>query len=128
VLLLTYLEPLPLLEVLLSIERSHGRVRAVRWGPRDLDLDLLWIEDTSVDEVGLKVPHPRLTERGFALLPLVDVAPNAREPGTDRAYAEMRKNLSGPGIRVHGFARAWTDDWLTDSAGTSLWQIADLGL
>ncbi len=128
VLLLTNLRPRPLLEELLNIEKRQGRVRTVRWGPRQLDLDLLWVEGTNVDESGLQVPHPRLTERGFALFPLLDVAPDAREPVTDRAYAGMRKNLSGPGIRVHGIARPWTDAWLTRPAGVSLWQIADLGL
>jgi 2-amino-4-hydroxy-6-hydroxymethyldihydropteridine diphosphokinase len=128
VLLLTSLSPRALLEGLLAIEQHHGRVRTVRWGPRELDLDLLWIEDKRVDEPGLTVPHARLTERGFALLPLLDVAPDACEPATHRAYATMRKNLSGPGIRVHGIARPWTDDGLGQPAGASLWQIADLGL
>lgn len=128
VLLSTGLSPKALLEEMLSIELRHGRVRTVRWGPRQLDLDLLWIEGVRVDEPGLKVPHPRLTERGFALLPLLDVAPDAREPSTDRAYAGMRKNVREQAIHVHGFARPWTDDWLAESPSGRLWQIADLGL
>jgi 7,8-dihydro-6-hydroxymethylpterin-pyrophosphokinase len=100
----------------------------VRWGPRQLDLDLLWIEGVSVDEPGLQVPHPRLAERGFALLPLLDVAPDAREPSSGQAYAGMRNNVREQGIRIQGIAQPWTDDWLAESPSRSLWQIADLGL
>jgi 2-amino-4-hydroxy-6-hydroxymethyldihydropteridine diphosphokinase len=78
-----------LLEVLLSIERELGRVRGettVRWGPRSIDLDLLWMEGIVVDEPGLSVPHPRLAERPFALAPLLDVVPSACEPATGRRY------------------------------------------
>jgi len=128
VFLCTNLSPKALLDEMLSIELHHGRVRTVRWGPRPLDLDLLWIEGVSVDEPGLQVPHPRLTERGFALLPLLDIAPDAREPSSDRAYAGMRKNVLEQGIRILGFAQPWADDWLAESPRRRLWQIADLGL
>ena len=63
-----------LLDRVLSIERAQGRVRDVRWGPRTLDLDLLWAEQ-SVSSARLRVPHPHLHERTFALAPLLDVAP-----------------------------------------------------
>ena len=71
-----------LLDELLAIERAHGRERAaeVRWGPRTLDLDLLLHGDSIIDEPGLRVPHPHLHERAFALLPLVEVAPDAVIP------------------------------------------------
>jgi len=128
VLLCTSLSPKALLEEMLSIELHHGRVRTVRWGPRQLDLDLLWIEGVRVDEPGLQVPHPRLTERGFALLPLLDVAPDAREPSSERAYAGMRKDVREQVIRIQGLAQPWTDDWLAESPSGRLWQIADLGL
>jgi 2-amino-4-hydroxy-6-hydroxymethyldihydropteridine diphosphokinase len=62
----------------LVIERRLGRVRAERWGPRTLDLDLLWSKDAVSNHPGLCVPHPRLSERAFALLPLLDVAPEAQ--------------------------------------------------
>jgi len=128
VLLCTSLSPKAVLDEMLDIELRHGRVRTLRWGPRQLDLDLLWIEGVRVDEPGLQVPHPRLTERGFALLPLLDVAPSAREPSSDRDYAGMRKDVQEQGIRIRGIARPWTDDWLAESPSRSLWQIADLGL
>jgi 2-amino-4-hydroxy-6-hydroxymethyldihydropteridine diphosphokinase len=63
-----------LLDRALSIERALGRVRDVRWGPRTLDLDLLWAEQP-VFSARLRVPHPHLHERTFALAPLLDVAP-----------------------------------------------------
>ena len=71
--------PLALLDALQAIEASHGRDRAKeqRWGPRTLDLDVLWIDGLTVSEPRLVVPHPRLLERAFALLPLHDVAPKA---------------------------------------------------
>ena len=72
-----------LLEELLAIERMHGRDRATetRWGPRTLDLDLLLYGDGTIDEPGLRVPHPRLHERAFALRPLLDIAPDISIPG-----------------------------------------------
>ena len=72
-----------LLEALLDIERVHGRVRVdgERWGPRTLDLDLLLHGDAIIDEAGLRVPHPHLHERAFALLPLLEAWPAAIIPG-----------------------------------------------
>ncbi len=66
-----------LLEQLLAIEASLGRVRVERWGPRTIDLDILWSDAVALDLPHLTVPHPRLHERPFALLPLLDVAPDA---------------------------------------------------
>lgn len=69
-----------LLEELFVIERSRGRMRRVRWGPRTLDLDILLWGDETVDEPGLTVPHPRMLERRFVLEPLLAVWPDARLP------------------------------------------------
>ncbi|WP_222564811.1 2-amino-4-hydroxy-6-hydroxymethyldihydropteridine diphosphokinase [Novilysobacter antarcticus] len=85
----TELPPQALLRALLEIEREAGRVRlddgSDRWGPRTLDLDLLLYGDRVVDEPGLTVPHPHLHERAFALLPLLEIAPDATIPGIGRA-------------------------------------------
>lgn len=81
--------PLTLLEVLLRIERELGRDRtadAVRWGPRTIDLDVLWIDGVVLDDPRLVVPHPRVTERAFAMVPLLEVAPDARDPRTGSPY------------------------------------------
>jgi 2-amino-4-hydroxy-6-hydroxymethyldihydropteridine diphosphokinase len=83
---------------LLEIERGLGRVRAERNGPRLIDLDLLWSDGPPSDDPSAVVPHPRLHERPFALAPLVDVLPDAR----DRAgipYAEHLSRLDRSGIR-----------------------------
>jgi 2-amino-4-hydroxy-6-hydroxymethyldihydropteridine diphosphokinase len=71
----TVLEPLRLLEGLHGIEDAHGRVRVERWGPRTLDLDLLWYEDVESADPRLTLPHPRALEREFVLRPWVDLAP-----------------------------------------------------
>ena len=79
--------PEALLDALLAIEAALGRVRgAERFGPRTLDLDVLWIEGLAVDGERLVVPHPRLRERAFAVVPLLEVAPDARDPRTGERY------------------------------------------
>jgi 2-amino-4-hydroxy-6-hydroxymethyldihydropteridine diphosphokinase len=92
VLLETTLLPRALLDGLLSVERAFGRDRcaeAGRWGPRTLDLDLLLYGERIVDEPGLAVPHPYLHERAFAMLPLVEVWPDAVIPGVGPASAVL---------------------------------------
>lgn len=79
------LSPIALLDALQRIEAELGRTRGpsdVRWGPRAIDLDVLWIEGVAIAEPRLVVPHPRLTERAFALVPLLEVAPHAVDPCT----------------------------------------------
>lgn len=80
----TALAPRELLDALLAIEARAGRVRGARNGPRVLDLDLLLYGDRVIDEPHLVVPHPRLHERTFVLLPLADVAPDLEVPGRGR--------------------------------------------
>ncbi|MEP6881148.1 MAG: 2-amino-4-hydroxy-6-hydroxymethyldihydropteridine diphosphokinase [Dokdonella sp.] len=71
-----------LLDALLQIEAKAGRVRGVeRWGPRLIDLDLLLYGDTRIDEASLHVPHPRMAERAFVIVPLAELEPNLRLPG-----------------------------------------------
>jgi len=84
----TALSPRELLAALLAIERAQGRVRdGERWGPRVIDLDILVYGDARIDEPGLHVPHPRLAERAFALLPLADLQPDLEIPGLGRVSA-----------------------------------------
>jgi 2-amino-4-hydroxy-6-hydroxymethyldihydropteridine diphosphokinase len=80
----TTLSPRELLDSLLAIERSLGRERLERWGPRIVDLDLLLYGGEIVDEPGLRVPHPRLQERRFALEPLNELDPELVIPGRGR--------------------------------------------
>lgn len=90
-LVVTALPPREVLDRALAVERSLGRVRPdpVRWGPRTIDIDVLWIEGEAVREPGLEVPHPRLVVRPFALRPLLDVAPDAGDPTTAERYADL---------------------------------------
>jgi len=76
----TALSPHELLAELQAIEAREGRVRAERWGPRTLDLDLLLYGGETIDEPGLEVPHPRLAERAFVLEPLLELDPDLRLP------------------------------------------------
>jgi len=76
----TSLSPRELLEVGRALERDAGRARDIRWGPRTLDVDVLWIEGVVVDEPDLEVPHPRMWERRFVLAPLADLAPDIVTP------------------------------------------------
>lgn len=91
-------EPEALLSRLLAIERRLGRIRTQPWGPRTLDLDILWILDRSHRSASLVVPHPHLTERCFAILPLLDVAPGAVDPATGTAYASLVSRLDCSGV------------------------------
>jgi 2-amino-4-hydroxy-6-hydroxymethyldihydropteridine diphosphokinase len=82
--LLTQLSARDLLDALLAVERAMGRVRHERWGPRIVDLDLVWMVGDRIDEPGLKVPHPAVSQRNFVLYPLADIAPTLGIPGLGR--------------------------------------------
>jgi 2-amino-4-hydroxy-6-hydroxymethyldihydropteridine diphosphokinase len=92
-------EPRALLAQLLDVERRHGRERREKWGPRTLDLDILWILDVAIAEPDLVVPHAGLRERRFALVPLVDVAPEARHPRTGDPLVDWLRALPDAGVR-----------------------------
>lgn len=97
----------PLLRTLLELELAMGRVRRERWGPRVIDLDLLWAGQHVMDEPELVLPHPRLTQRAFALRPLLDVVPDAVDPTSGRPYAECLQTLAAQGIAVECDADTW---------------------
>ena len=85
----TALSPEALLRACLDTERALGRVRDVPRGPRTIDLDLLLYGDEVRDTPGLTLPHPRMHERRFVLVPLVEIAPGARHPVLGLTAAEM---------------------------------------
>lgn len=99
----TALDARALLDQLLRLERDQGRERSgqARWGPRTLDLDLLLYADASIDAPGLRVPHPHLHERAFALLPLLEIAPEAVIPGVGSAR-EAAAGMASDGIQALG--------------------------
>ena len=86
----TDLAPRELLAVCHRLEAAAERVRDVRWGPRTLDVDILWIDGVTVDEADLHVPHPRMFDRRFVLAPLGELAPELLPPGwEERAHGEV---------------------------------------
>jgi 2-amino-4-hydroxy-6-hydroxymethyldihydropteridine diphosphokinase len=100
------LEPRELLWHLLLIEKRMGRVRAQRWGPRSIDLDLLFFGDTVLDEPDLKVPHPEAHRRAFVLYPLHELDPDFLHPVTGEHIRKMIKRLDPtPAVRKAG--RFW---------------------
>ena len=83
--------PRELLDICREREAEAQRVRMVRWGPRTLDVDVLWVDGQTVDEPDLVVPHPRMFERAFVLMPLRDVAADLIPPSfVDPAVDEVR--------------------------------------
>jgi 2-amino-4-hydroxy-6-hydroxymethyldihydropteridine diphosphokinase len=93
----TGLAPRDLLERLLAIERVQGRVRDFPNAPRTLDLDILLYGERTVREPGLTIPHPRMLERAFALVPLAEIAPDAVVPGDGR-IADLVKNVDASAL------------------------------
>ncbi len=88
-----------LLDSLLAIERAMGRNRGERWGPRIIDLDLIWIAGERIAEEGLSVPHPAVSERNFVLYPLGDIAPTLNIPGVGRV-ADLMLRAGALGLSV----------------------------
>lgn len=99
------LGPRELLEKLLSLEASRGRVRVERWGPRVLDLDLLAYGQTSIDDPLMTVPHPRMHHRAFVLAPLCEIAPGWRHPDIGKSACELLELL--PPTRIERTTSSW---------------------
>jgi 2-amino-4-hydroxy-6-hydroxymethyldihydropteridine diphosphokinase len=89
----TSLEPVDVLTETQRIERAAGRVRDVRWGPRTLDIDLVWYDGLTVRDDRLEVPHPRMLERRFVMEPLAELAPDLALPD-GRSVQEALRALS----------------------------------
>lgn len=85
----TVLAPEELLAAMLEMERQLGRIRDIRWGPRTIDLDLLWINGVQQDSETLTLPHPRMGERLFVLVPLADIVSEQELP----LYAFVHQGL-----------------------------------
>jgi len=94
----TSLEPDVLLKYLKQLEVQLGREANFRWGPRLIDLDILFYDDLVIDTPPLVIPHPRLHERAFALVPLADVAPELIHPVLERSVHEILAETDIQGI------------------------------
>jgi 2-amino-4-hydroxy-6-hydroxymethyldihydropteridine diphosphokinase len=95
--LLTQLDAAQLLQQLRAIETARGRRREQRWGPRNIDLDLLVFADQRIETPELTVPHPGIVERNFVLYPLSDIAPQLQVPGVGRV-ADLKQRVDPAGI------------------------------
>ncbi|WP_026104125.1 2-amino-4-hydroxy-6-hydroxymethyldihydropteridine diphosphokinase [Anabaena sp. PCC 7108] len=94
------LSPQALLETLLAIEQKFGRVRQERWGARTLDLDLLLYDDLIVDQPNLQIPHPRMHERAFVLVPLAEIAPDWIEPFSQRIIHDLLQEVDTSDVHL----------------------------
>ena len=94
----TYLDPEPLLKHLKRLEVALGRKESFPNGPRLIDIDILFYDDLVLNKPSLVIPHPRLHERGFVLLPLTDIAPDLKHPITKKSVREMAEQSSTAGI------------------------------
>jgi len=98
----TELEPEPLLKYLKQLEVELGREQNFRWGPRLIDLDILFYDDLVLDSPPLAIPHPRLHERAFVLVPLADVAPDLIHPVFQRSVSDLLAEVDTQGITRSG--------------------------
>lgn len=90
----TKLSPRELLEVLLKIELDMGRVRIIKWGPRIIDLDILFYEDLIIDEEDLKVPHIEIQKRSFVLEPMNEISPDKIHPVFKKTVHQLLLDLN----------------------------------
>ncbi len=89
----TNLSPGKLLKFIKDVEKQVGRVERFRWGPREIDIDIIFYGQEMVQKEGLTIPHPRFRERDFVLLPLCDLSPNIVDPETKLTVKKLLEKL-----------------------------------
>jgi 2-amino-4-hydroxy-6-hydroxymethyldihydropteridine diphosphokinase len=99
----TKLLPEDLLQILLKIEQQFGRIRQERWGPRILDLDILLYGDLMLEIPNLTIPHPRMNERAFVLVPLAEIAAHWIEPISKQTILQLSQAIDCSGIINRNF-------------------------
>ncbi|MBI4761945.1 MAG: 2-amino-4-hydroxy-6-hydroxymethyldihydropteridine diphosphokinase [Chloroflexota bacterium] len=97
----TYLEPEPLLKHIKRLEAALGRTETFRYGPRLIDIDILFYDNLILNTPLLTIPHPHLHERGFVLVPLMDIAPDHVHPLSGKSVREMLAACDATGIRLY---------------------------
>ena len=107
----TTLAPLQLLTGLLDIEVANGRVRRYRNEPRTLDLDILTFGNEIIETAELTVPHPRMHERAFVMLPFAEICPDLIHPTLKRSMSQIADGLSDQGVhRIGELVNLWNTD------------------
>ena len=97
----TSLKPEELLQTCLFIESQLGRKREIRWGPRTLDLDILLYNQENIETESLIVPHPRMQERAFVIIPLMELDPNIKLPNVNAALDDILNQIPDKeGVRL----------------------------
>ena len=117
----TELEARDLLERLLAIEVEFGRNRAEGFanGPRTLDLDILLYGGLKISEPGLRIPHPHLTERAFALVPLNEIAPHALDPVSGKTVSQLLQSLfPNPESEINAVVKIQSGGWRAGAIGS----------
>ena len=97
----TYLDAVSLLRHLKRLELALGRVSSFQNGPRSIDIDILFYDDVTLDSPALKLPHPRLHERAFVLVPLNDIAPDVVHPLLNKSVSELLASVDQSGIQKY---------------------------
>ncbi len=97
----TSLDPLELLKHLKFIETRMGRVPAIRWGPRKIDMDILLYDDLVLDSPALTIPHPHMPERGFVLVPLANLAEDYCHPVLHKTIRELLSTVDQSGVKKY---------------------------
>lgn len=93
--------PVVLLKILKQIERRLGRRPGRRWGPRLIDIDILFYDNRIVASPRLSIPHPRFSERAFAIVPMAEIAPAFKDPASGQTMADYRHRIKNEGIEIY---------------------------
>ncbi|HUC95702.1 MAG TPA: 2-amino-4-hydroxy-6-hydroxymethyldihydropteridine diphosphokinase [Candidatus Saccharimonadia bacterium] len=97
----TNLSPKELLDFVKSVEEKVGRIKRFRWGPREIDVDIIFYDDQIINETGLHIPHARFSERDFVLKPLRDLAPNFVDPRSKQTVKALLDKLPPSELSIY---------------------------